>query len=187
MQQLRMMLAVGGIAACLIGAMLLAMPSSPALAQSLPERPTLTPTAAPREDEEAKPVALGRITGTVIDSRTGYPTAGMRVQVGDLVVVSDANGNYDRNGLLPGSYMVSLQVSADQGIAEQGTLSISLAEGATVVQHLAFRSPVPAEPVVVQEPTPVALPATGGNDAGGLLLVLGISMLMASAVIRRRV
>ena len=183
MQQLRTLLFIGGMLTCLLGLGMLMAPAQPAIAQSLPDRPTLTPTRAPDTSKSKDPVATSRITGTVIDSRTGAPTAGVMVQVGDVVVVSDANGNYDRNGLVAGEYVVALAVSAERGVADQGTIIVSVAEDQTIVQHLAFHSPAAAPPA----PAPAALPVTGGSvEPGGLLLALGMGMLLAAGLVRRR-
>ncbi len=183
MRRIIPLLITGGMLACLLGMSLLLM-ASPAQAQSLPERPTLTPVVPSKK--ESAPLATARITGTVLDARTNAPAPGITVQVGDVSVVSDANGNYDRNGLVAGSYDIALILSAEHGTAEQGTITINLEEGATVVQHLWFRSPTPpAEPAPA--PIPATLPVTSGSDAGGMLLVLGLGMLVAAGVLRRKV
>jgi Carboxypeptidase regulatory-like domain len=152
-----------------------ALPAVPARAQDLPPRPTRVPSPEPKGDDGDNarvPTAPGRITGTVIDQRTGAPAPGVSVAVGEAVVTSDANGNYDLSGLRPGSYGVALRLGEGQGQSAQ-----SLAAGQAVVQHLFFRSPEPAtpqaarapEPVTEAAPTPAILPATGG--AGQTLLV----------------
>jgi LPXTG-motif cell wall-anchored protein len=187
MQRVRTVLMIGGMLACLLGIGVVFSPTQPAIAQNLPDRPTLTPTAVPQEEGETKSISLGRITGTVIDTRTGAPAPGMSVQVGDATVVTDANGNYDRNGLLAGNYVVSLLITADRGVAEQGTVGVSLAEGATVVQHLMFRSLAPAvEAMPTPAVVPAALPSTGSEQPGGMLVAIGLGMLLASALIRRK-
>jgi hypothetical protein len=64
--------------------------ASPALQPS--PRPTLVPTAdiIPGRDRESAPAAFGRITGTVIDARTGTPVPGRLVMIGEQVAISDA-------------------------------------------------------------------------------------------------
>ena len=185
MNRVRIVLVIGGILCVLFGFAALSAPPSTAVAQSLPERPTLTPTGAtsPKSSEPA-PVATSRITGTIIDSRTGAPTAGVTVQVGDVQVVSDANGNYDRNGLVAGAYTVALVLPAERGVADQAAITLDLGENQTIVQHLAFHSPAPvsAEPA----PVPAALPKTGGSEPGILLLTVGLGMLVAAGLMRRR-
>jgi hypothetical protein len=135
------------LGACLIALYGLLMSSPvPVQAQSLPPRPplpTVTPTPPPPPAaEEAAPrrriVALGRITGTIIDLTTNAPMPGVAVRVGDRIMVSDANGNYDRSGVLPGSYDVVLALPADWGVPAQEVIRIDVAEGATIVQHLFY-------------------------------------------------
>lgn len=139
-----------------VAALLLAMiaglggGSTEALAQGLPPRPTLPPvtpttvppTATPLPEPEPGPRRLkpGRVTGTVIDASTGAPAANVAVRIGPRIVVSDANGNYDWSGLPVGDYEVALALPADWGVDLQGTLTVTVDEGATTVQHLFFRS-----------------------------------------------
>lgn len=202
----------------LAGALALALwlPIVPAAAQPLPPRPTPAPTAtaAPTAEPTVEPTAEpepeaesddkrepapapGRITGTVIDQRTGAPAPGVQVRLGDELLTTDANGNYDRNGLAPGVYEVALVLAPEQGVALQGTLWLELAEGATVVQHLVFASPAPVEPTATAEPEaipaptavpiPATLPATGGiaHNAWWPALI-GLVMLAVGAAIRKR-
>ena len=160
-----------------------------------PPRPTLTPappTAIPHHTDksDSTPVPTGRITGTVIDLTTGAPAPGIAVKVGEVTVQTDANGNYDRAGLAPGSYPVALELAAGQGVADQGAITVELAAGATVVQHLAFRSPVPVTPTAPTASAPPAqLGVTGDATSGGwesLSFVLGLAMLAFGAGLRRR-
>lgn len=194
-----------------------ALGGAPARAQELPPRPTEFPAATatpqppaatavpePAQDGERAggPAAPGRITGTVIDVTMGAPAPGIAVRVGDDTVLSDANGNYDRNGLAAGSYSVALLLAPGRGESVQGEVAIDLAAGQTVVQHLAFRSPVPqpaapAQPEVSGEaaapapeaaaPAPASLPATAGdNGAAAPLALAGLTLLAAGTIARRR-
>lgn len=186
--------------AALAGVLLLALlglPAHASLAQGLPPRPTAVPTAAPHsggDDDTAE--EPGRITGTVIDQTTGAPAPGIGVRVGDQTVTSDANGNYDRPGLASGVYTVTLVLSPAQGTAAQGVLTVTLAPGATLVQHLFFRSPArptasaaPAAPTLTP-PTPARLPDTGAPDRPAApLALLGLLLLGLGAAalgLRRR-
>lgn len=133
-------------------------------AQEPPPRPTLEPTATPvptsKPSDETPPtptpVPTGRIIGTVIDLSSGAPARGIKVRVGDSTVVTDRNGNYERSGLTAGAYVVALDLSTDQGTPAQDPLTIQLAAGATVVQHLAFRSQPAASPTSAPNVTPSA-------------------------------
>jgi hypothetical protein len=107
----------------------------------------------------------------VIDLATGAPAPGIAVVVGDVRVQTDQNGNYDRNGLAPGSYQVRLDLQPNQGAPEQGLLQVDLAADATVVQHLAFRSqpaaipaPIVVPPAATAPAQPTTLPLTGGAE-----------------------
>lgn len=133
-------------------------------AQEPPPRPTLEPTAVPtsipreEEDDLPTPESSGRIIGTVIDQTTGAPAPAIAVQVGDAIVTSDANGNYQRVELPAGQYTVALVLAPDQGTPAQPQITIELAAGATVVQHLAFRSQPHSTPTATIVPTTVSAP-----------------------------
>ena len=142
-------------------------------AAAQPARPTISPTATPRptskpssgDATQATPAPAGRITGTVIDESTGAPAPNIRVEVGDTTVQSDANGNYDRQPLAAGHYRVAL--AGGQGTPAQAPIDIDLTAGATVVQHLFFRSqPIAAQQSPAEQPPaarqPAQLPITSG-------------------------
>jgi hypothetical protein len=167
-------------------------------AQDLPPRPTtiptVAPTAAPRPapgEEETAATLPGRITGTVIDQTSGAPTAGIAVQVGDVTVFSDANGNYGRDGLVPGTYIVAVQPSASQGVTSEAPAAVLLESGATVIQHVAFRSPAPAAitPLPTTAPVevvqPAQLPSTGAPiSATSQNVYLALTLLAGGFVLR---
>jgi hypothetical protein len=144
--------------------------NTPLLAPS--PRPTLAPTARARGGSNAG-VGMGRITGTIIDLTTGAPTAGVKVNIGGVVVSSDANGNYDL-WVAAGPYSVALVLDAGQGEAAQGQQMVDIAAGATVIAHLSFRSPPAPTPVAANsapavpvEPTaaPAPVAARSGSSA----------------------
>ncbi|GIW91931.1 MAG: hypothetical protein KatS3mg109_2363 [Pirellulaceae bacterium] len=145
-----------GIVAMMIGFTLLPLPTSSTAAPALQPspRPTIPPvTVLPYS--EPTPVPMGRITGTIIDLRTHAPTPNIAVQIGDAVVYSDANGNYDR-WVESGYYTVTLQLRDDQGSPGQPPLNIAVGPGDTVVAHLFFTSPAPNEssaPITIEAPT----------------------------------
>jgi LPXTG-motif cell wall-anchored protein len=171
--------------AFLIAIALFAGTASQSYAQQLPPRPSPTATPEPEREEE-EIVVPARITGTLIDVRTGAPTAGITVMVGDKLVQTDANGNYDRSDLLPGTYQVILNLAAGQGEALQGPMSIEIASGQTVVQHLSFRSPEPIAAPVAEVAVPIALPSTGGTDLASPGLIIGVLLLGTGYLLRRR-
>jgi Carboxypeptidase regulatory-like domain len=178
------MLVIASSLCLVISGLSLWLGAAPALAQGQPPRPTLTPVPPTpvRDSDRSSPTAVpaGRITGTVIDQTTGAPAPNIAVAVGDQTVVTDANGNYDRSGLPAGDYVVALALAAEQGVPSQAPIIVPLASGATVVQHLAFRSPVLAAPTPIPTAVvvPAALPITGGADGGsGGTLGIGIALL----------
>jgi hypothetical protein len=177
------MLIVAGSLCLAISGLSLWLGVAPAQAQGQPPpRPTLTPmppTSVQHSDHSSPTtVPAGRISGTVIDQTTGAPAPNIAVIVGDQKVMTDANGNYDRNGLPAGSYSVALALAAEQGQPGQAAIVVTLAAGATVVQHLVFHSPTPAAPTPVIVAAPTMLPVTGGADGWAWgALVLGVALL----------
>ncbi|NTV61944.1 MAG: carboxypeptidase-like regulatory domain-containing protein [Oscillochloris sp.] len=147
-------LMVAGIFALLIG--FSTVPSPRGVAAQAPEpspRPALVPTSSVSQDDtRPTEVVPGRVTGTVIDLRTGAPVAGIAVVVGNQTIYSDANGNYDI-WLTSGYYQLDLALSATQGSAGQSAQAIAVGPGDTVLVHLFFTSPAPTATV-----TPVVLP-----------------------------
>ena len=213
MPRLRILRRLGVAALVVIGLWRVLVADPSALAQPLPPRPTPsavpptatsspqpqpqpTATSAPAQPtatrtpkrHDSEPVLPGHLTGTVIDQRTGAPTAGVEVQVGTLFVISDANGNYDVTGLAPGQYAVALRLGADQGVASQAVIRVQIEAGQRVVQHLFWSSPAPAAPTSIPTPptAPASLPATGGAEgAVALLAALGLLLMGAGVGLRR--
>jgi hypothetical protein len=183
------MLLVAGCLSVVISGLSMWLGTAAARAQGQPPpRPTLTPALPTRHSSHASPTAVpaGRITGTVIDQTTGAPAPNIAVVVGDQIVMTDANGNYDRNGLPAGSYTIALKLAAGQGVAAQEPVVIALAPGATVIQHLAFHSPAPIVPTPTVAAAPTRLPTTGGADGGAwFAFALGVLMISAGLGMRR--
>jgi hypothetical protein len=172
-----------------------AAPTRPMLQPS--PRPPLQPTASSKELTVA--VDQGHITGTVIDLTTGAPMPGIMVDVGGTIVVSDANGNYDR-WLSVGPHTVALVLASEQGAPAQDVMTVEVQPNASTVQHLNFRSPVAvvaptATPVVVKEAAPAAakgpkrLPRTGvdvgeaDGSAGWRWLMFGMALLLTGGLV----
>jgi hypothetical protein len=195
------LLAVSGV--CLVLAIgVVCNTAGSVYAQDPPPRPTLTPepvTATPQvkqpEHKGSDPTALltGRITGTVIEARSGAPAAGVNVRVGEVIVTTDSNGNYDRGGLPAGEYPVELVLSSDTGIADQGVIIVPLESDSTAIQHLSFHmsQETVASPSSTTDATlfikPTSLPSTGTprENYGMIVLVVGISLLMFGLTLRR--
>ncbi|NTU84351.1 MAG: carboxypeptidase-like regulatory domain-containing protein [Chloroflexales bacterium] len=124
-------------------------------------RPTLVPTSDARGDDYDYPDAplMGRITGTVIDIRTGTPAAGKRVMIGERVLTSDSNGNYDI-WVEAGQYPVSLTLGEGEGTVAQAPTMAMVWGNDVVVVHLFFTSlaPAPAATATAPAATATALP-----------------------------
>lgn len=125
----------------------------------------------PRNDSPPAPTAvpMGRITGTIIDLRTNAPAPNKLVVVGDSLVISDGNGNYERR-VVSGFYTVALQLRNGEGRATQGPQEIAVGPGDSVTVHLFFTSPEPLivapEQPAAPEAAPAALPDLDLPDTG---------------------
>jgi len=146
-----------GVLAMVVGFSLLPVPAPSAAAPALQPspRPTIPPvTVLPVTSPT--PVPMGRVTGTIIDLRTQSPATNIAVQIGDAVVYSDENGNYDR-WVESGFYTLALKLTEEQGSPAQPPLEIAVGPGDTVVAHLFFTSPAPNEPslpsLTIEAPT----------------------------------
>lgn len=172
------------------------MPDAAHAQQPLPQ-PSPRPAVQLADQEDNKTASrtapLGHITGTVIDSVSGAPVAGMSVKVGDLLLVTDENGNYD-TWLDQGIYLVNVAPAAGQGSVVDESMTVTILPDAVTIQHLrvSLVAPAAAEAVVVEEPAveaapvknvqapmaPARLPRT--NDAANsawLWVVLGVILM----------
>ena len=140
-----------GVIALVGGFTMLSVPASVSAEVSGPStRPPLN-TATPDRSNKPTEVVPGRLTGTIIDLRTGAPAPNVAVVIGDQTIYSDSNGNYDI-WLTSGYYDVTLKPTAAQGESIQPLQRIAVGPGDTVVVHLFFKSPAPT--VVAQEVVP---------------------------------
>jgi hypothetical protein len=133
-----------------------------------PDLPEVPPTTGPTASNPSSstgdaptPVPAGRITGTVIDTTTGEPVPGVPVQVGDEIVYTDENGNYERVHLEPGDYAVEVLVDPETGIPAQGTVYVQVPADTSVTQHLFLASQQQATPTATAAPEPTSEPAGG--------------------------
>lgn len=133
-----------------------------------PERPPVDPGdgdggggggGGGSDDPTATPVPSGRITGTVINQSTGAPTPGIEVSVGGVIVRSDENGNYERTGLLPGTYTVKLWLGPTEGVPLQNPQAVALPAHENIIVHLFFRPGSASAPTSTPVPPP-----TGGSQ-----------------------
>jgi hypothetical protein len=156
-------LMVCGIIALVGGLTMLPAPiTASAQAPEPSPRPPLQPTAETDNGNKPTAVILSRLTGTVIDLRTGAPTSGIAVEVDDQIIYSDANGNYSIS-LPSGFYRLELKPTSSQGTSIQPAQRVALGLGDTVVVHLFFTSLAPTTvvqvvPTEVIAPTPTVAP-----------------------------
>jgi hypothetical protein len=172
------------LAACGIVMMLFGMSAMPALgAAPSPVRmaPSPRPALAPSKGS-SNTVLMGHITGTVIDTSNGAPSAGVAVRVGGALVWSDANGNYD-HWLPVGTYTVTLALADSQGTPAQDVMNVPVLADVATVQHLSFRGQQPASAVPTAVATrpgavppaaalPTAVAENAPASAGGAPVVL---------------
>ena len=124
----------------------------------VPLQPSPRPAVNPLHRSSGQGAQFGHVTGTVIDLATGAPVSGVSVRVGDAVVTSDANGNYD-HWLPVGTYSVALLLPDGQGASAQAAVSVTVQANAATVQHLSFRSA--AAPVAAVAPPAAPAPQAG--------------------------
>ena len=133
------------LAACGMAMLLFGVSALPALGAA-PLSVRMAPSPRPAlaaVNGSSDTVLMGHITGTVIDLSSGAPSAGVAVRVGGTLVWSDANGNYD-HWLPVGAYTVTLALAQGFGISAQDVLTVPVLANEATVQHLNFRSPLPA-------------------------------------------
>jgi hypothetical protein len=91
------------------------------------------------------------------------------VSVGGVIVRTDENGNYERTGLRPGTYMVKLWLSPDEGTPLQDPEKVVLVgQTANVVLHLFLTSTSAPPPTATAAPVGgLQLPAPNQAVAAG--------------------
>lgn len=119
------------------------------------DAPGSAPTAAP-----PSPTPAGSVEGTVMNLCTGEPAPNIEVRVGDRIIRTDRNGNYERVGLEPGNYIVALLLEASQGQPDHKP-EVAWINNDRVVVHRSFRSPECLNVTF----TPTAAPSSGGQAA----------------------
>ena len=141
------------------------------------------------DDDDGGIISRGDIFGTVMDTTTGEPAAGVTVMINDTRVNTDASGHFSLTGVNDGIYTVGLDLSGDLAMA--GTQSVVSVNGNVVYVDLsiytsstspAFSDEIPsAEPASFQPPVeqPEVMPQTGGfspwvNIGGFILFLAGI-------------
>lgn len=183
-----------GVLAMIIGFALLPLPVPSTAAPALQPSPRPTIPQVDTSPSTPTPVPMGRVTGTIIDLRTHAPASNIAVRIGDTVVYSDANGNYDR-WVESGFYILALQLTDEQGSPAQAPLTIAVGPGDTVIAHLFFTSPSPAEPAApastIEAPTavPTMAPVTVMPELPAVippqLPYTGVAEAPAAAVIQQ--
>ena len=195
-QTIGALLITGGLLTLALGVGGLAEPRT-AQAQTGPStRPTLVPTKTPRH-QSGPETLYGHITGTVIDTQSSQPIAGVSVQVGDATVLTDANGNYD-HWLPVGAYTIALILDPALGTPTEAQSIVEVTAGERTLHHLSFTGrastqpqavsalAVPTVPAIDPAAVPVRLPVTASGDIWGWAwLPAGVSLLLAGGLLLR--
>ncbi len=161
-------IAVGGLAVLMASTWALAMPP-----RSGPPAPLPQITARPTPGGPPQPGGNGpsgrdegphsAVEGVVTDLSSGQPGAGLKVQIGDVVVLTDARGHYSLTGLGAWTMETRLLLEVGQGVPAQGSVVVRLDGVHTEVVNLGFyRRPLPAPTPTVTPLPPLVLPETGG-------------------------
>lgn len=157
------------LAACGMVMLLFGLSTLPAFGAEpsrVPLQPSPRPAVDPLRHSSGQAVQFGRVTGTVIDLATGAPAAGVSVRVGDDVVTSDANGNYD-HWLPVGTYAVALALADGQGAPAQPVVTVTVKADIATVQHLSFRGAAAPGAVVAPLAPAAQTDAAAGSAAPG--------------------
>ncbi len=159
-------IAAGGLAGLMISTWALAMPprsGPPAPLPQITARPTpgRPPQSGGDDKSGRESVVRSAVEGIVTDLSSGQPGAGLKVQIGDVVVVTDTRGHYSLTGLGAWTLETRLLLEAGQGIPSQGSVVVKLDGVHTEVVNLGFYSrPLPTP--TATPPPPSVLPETGG-------------------------
>lgn len=153
---------------CVAAGLLIAMlwmstlPAPSAVAAPLLQPSPRPPVQQPGHSggKKSSEAALGHVMGTVINTTTGAPAAGVHVSVGGVAVTTDANGNYD--GYVPaGDHMVLLVLDPSQGKTVTPPQMVHVDAGAATIQHLSYASAAAtAVPAATAAPTSIPPTAT---------------------------
>ncbi len=159
-KKIGVLLVTCGMLAMLVGVSSWPAPETAAAMPALQPspRPTLAPTSQSDDSDAQAAPDYGHVTGTVIDARTGAPAQGVSVNVGGVIVLSDANGNYDR-WVPVGVYSVTLTLPPALGTPSQETQMVQVSAGNATVQHLNFQSQGAASATPVAQPAAQAVAA----------------------------
>ncbi len=152
---------------CVMAGLLIAMLCMSTLpAPSAVAAPLLQPSPRPPVQQsrhsggkKSSAEAFGHIMGTVINTTTGAPAAGVHVSVGGVVVMTDTNGNYD--GYVPaGDHMVLLALDPSQGKTVTPPQMVHVDAGAATIQHLSYTSAAATAAPTSVPPTATSMPPT---------------------------
>ncbi len=139
------------------------------------------------------------IRGTVTDLSTNQPGAGIVVQINDVQVTTDSNGQYSLSGVAAGTYTVSLVLPGEfksaqdpvtvqvdgtnDAVVDLGYYSAPQTAAITETMAVSGTAVVTATAVL---PAPQTLPETGGNNGGIWFAVAGMLFIFGGIALRQK-
>jgi len=131
------------------------------------------------------------IRGTVTDLSTNQPGAGIVVQINDVQVTTDSNGQYSLSGVAAGTYTVSLVLPGEFKSA-QDPVTVQVDGTNDAVVDLGYYS-APQTAAITETmvstgtlSAPQTLPETGGNNGGTWFAVAGMLFILGGIALRRK-
>src|SRR5207245_2933824 len=106
---------------------------------------------------QCTPRRVGVVLGTVTDSGTGYPLAGVAVAAGGYSAFTNADGHYQFSPLAPGSYNVT---ATQQGYFSNSASGVSVTNAGVTVHDFALdrnsaeQTPTASKPTISETINP---------------------------------
>lgn len=133
------------------------------------------------------------ILGTVMDLSTNQPAAGIGVQINDVTLTTDSNGQYSLSNVAAGTYVVSLVLPAD-ATAAQDPVTVQVDGITDVTVDLGYYSQPVATAAVTETmvatttelSAPQTLPETGETRSEIWFAVAGLALIFGGIAVRRR-
>lgn len=148
-----------------------ALPAPSAMAAPLLQPSPRPPVTKPerKDGKKTSDAPLGHVMGTVINTSTNAPAAGVPVNVDGTIVTTDANGNYD--AYVPaGEHTVVLAIAPDEGVLITPPQTVVVEADKATILHLSYSTggaaaPAPAAPMATAEAQPVSAPTDSAGAA----------------------
>ncbi len=150
--------------------------------------PTPTPSPGGGGNNNAP---SSHILGTVTDLSTNQPGAGITVQINDITITTDSNGQYSLSNVAAGVYVVSL-VLPEEFTSAQEPLSVQVDGMNDVVVDLGYYS-IPLNTAAITETmvstttelsAPQTLPETGETRGAVWFAIVGMALIFSGIAVR---